>query len=102
MVKFLRAGENFQISNFIGWFCLEDKLLEQKIDTSVSCPDTEGLWTVSANSESWFPIKPPQKWVNFLWAGEKLKISSFIGLFCVKDKLQGQKTERAVYCPDTE
>ena len=53
MVKFLRADKKAEISNFIGWFCLKYKLLEQKIDTAVSCPDTEGLWKVSAKSELW-------------------------------------------------
>ena len=43
MVKFLRVGEKVKISNFIGWFCLKDKLLEEKIDTAVSSPDSEGL-----------------------------------------------------------
>ena len=41
-VKFLRAGEKVKFSNFIGWVCLKDKLLGQKIDTAVSCPDTQG------------------------------------------------------------
>ena len=45
-LKFLQADKNMQISNFIGWFCLKDKLFEQKMDTSVSCHDTEGLWKV--------------------------------------------------------
>ena len=54
MVKFLLAGKNLQILNLIGWLCLKDKLLEQKIGTSVSRPDTEELWKVSANSELWF------------------------------------------------
>ena len=43
MVKFLGAGEKVKISNFIGSFCLKDKLLEQNFDTAVSCPDNEGL-----------------------------------------------------------
>ena len=37
---------DFQFSpekNVIDRFCLKDKLLEQKIDTAVACPDTEGL-----------------------------------------------------------
>ena len=42
MVKFLQAGEIVKISHFIGWFCLKGILLEQEIDTAVSCPDTEG------------------------------------------------------------
>ena len=39
--------------------------------------------------------------VKFLGADEKIEISSFIGLFCLKDKLLGQKTETAVSSPDT-
>ena len=62
MVKFLGAGEEAEISNFIGWFCLKDKLIEQKTDAAVSSPDTEGLWKVSAKSESWFSIQATQKW----------------------------------------
>ena len=61
-VKFLGAGEKVEISNFIGWFCLKDKFLEKKMDTSVSCPDREGFWKVSAKSESCFAIQPTQKW----------------------------------------
>ena len=45
-MKFVGAGEKTKISNFIGWFCLKDILLEQKIDRTVSCPDTEGLLKV--------------------------------------------------------
>ena len=61
-VNFLRACQKVKISNFNGWFCLKDELLEQKIDRTVSCADSEGLWKVSAKSESWFPIQPSQKW----------------------------------------
>ena len=62
MVKFLGADEEAEISNFIGWFCLKDKLIEQKTDAAVSSPDTEGLWKVSAKPESWFSIQATQKW----------------------------------------
>ena len=61
-MNFLRAGEKIKISNFIGWFSLKDKLPEQRIDTAVSSPDSEGLWKVSAKSELWFPIQPSKKW----------------------------------------
>ena len=40
--------------------------------------------------------------VKFLGAGKKVKISNFISLFCLKDKLLGQKTDTAVSSPDTE
>ena len=66
LVKFLGAGKKAEISNFIGWFCLKDKLLGQKTDAAVSYPDTEGLWKISAKSELWFPIQLTQKWWNFL------------------------------------
>ena len=62
MVKFLGAGEKVKISNIIGWFCLKDKLVEQNFGIAVSCPDSEGLWKVSAKSESWFSMQPTQKW----------------------------------------
>ena len=64
-VKFLPAGKKVQISNFIGWYCLKEKLFEKQMDTSVSCPDTERLWKVSAKSESWFPIQRTKKLWNF-------------------------------------
>ena len=57
MVKFLQTGEKAKISNFIGWFRLKEKLLEEKMDTSVSCPDSKELWKISAKSEPWFPIQ---------------------------------------------
>ena len=57
-VKFVGAGEKAKIWNFIGWFCLKDILLEQKIDRTVSCPDSEDLSKVSAKSDSWFLIQP--------------------------------------------
>ena len=50
-VKFLGPGEKSKISNFIGWFCVKDKLLGQKTETTVYCPDTDGLLKVSAQSE---------------------------------------------------
>ena len=55
-VKFVGAGKRDKISNFIGWFCLKDILLEQKSERTVSCPDTEGLSKVSVKSDSWFLI----------------------------------------------
>ena len=64
-VNFLRAGEKTKISNFILWFYVKDKLLRQKTERVVYCPETEGLLKVSAQSEGWFPIQPSKKWVNF-------------------------------------
>ena len=61
MVKAFSAGEKVEISNFIIWFCLKAKFLEQKIETAVSCPDNEGLWKLSAKSELWFQIQPTKK-----------------------------------------
>ena len=61
-VNFLGASKKVEISIFINWFCLKDKLFEQKNDTAVSRPDIEGLWKVSAKSELWFPIQHTQKW----------------------------------------
>ena len=57
-VKFLGAGKNAKISDFIRWFCLKGKLAEQKIYTGVTCPDSKELWKVSAKSELCFPIQP--------------------------------------------
>ena len=64
-VKFLQTVEKVKIWNFISWFCLKEKLPEQKIDIAVSCPDTEELWKVSEKSELWFPIQPTQNSWNF-------------------------------------
>ena len=72
-VKFLPARKKVQISNFIGWYRLKDKLSEQQIDTSVSCPDTEGLWKVSAKSESRFLIQSTQELWNLLEQARRLK-----------------------------
>ena len=73
MVKFLGKGEKAEISKYIDWFCLKDKLLEQKTDTAVSSPDTEALWKALANSESWFPIQPTPKWSSFFERVRRLK-----------------------------
>ena len=102
MVKFLQTGKKAKISNFIGWFCLKEKLLEEKMDTSVSCPDSKELRKFSAKSEPWFTIQHKKNWVNFLRAGEKVKISDFIGCFCLKDSLPDQKIDTAVSCPDSK
>ena len=59
-MKFLGAGKKSEISNFISLFCPKHKLLEQRNDTAVSFPDTEGLWKVSAKSESSFTIQATQ------------------------------------------
>ena len=43
LVNFFPVDKRVKISNFIGWFCLKRKLLEQKTDTGVSFCDTDGL-----------------------------------------------------------
>ena len=73
MENFFGAGKKGEISDFIGWFCLKHKLLEQNTDTAVPSPDTEGLWKVSAKSESWFLIQPTQKWRIFLEEARRVK-----------------------------
>ena len=80
MVKFLGAGKEAEISNFIGCLCLKDKLLGQKTDTAVSFPDTEGVRKVLAKSESWFPIQRIPKWSSFLEQARRSKIQ--ISLVC--------------------
>ena len=99
--KFLRAGEKASISNFISWFCLKGKLLQNKIEAAVSCPESEGLLKVSAKSKEWFPNQPTKK-LKFLRAGEKAKISNFMGCFQLKQKLPEHKIHTAVSCPDSE
>ena len=101
LVNFLQADKKTKISNFIGLFCVKDKLLGQKTERAVYCPDTEGLLKVSAQSEWWFPIQPPKiGWISF----EQARMSKFqiIGWFCLKDKLLEQNFDTAVSCPDTE
>ena len=93
IVKFLRAGKKVKISNFIGWFCLKDKLLGQLTQHFRAMKSFSTIWILVSNSD-------PQKWVNFLRVGEKTKISNFIGWVCVKDKFLEQKTETAIYCPN--
>ena len=66
-----RAGEKVKISNFIDCFRLKENLPAQKIDTTVSSPDNNGLWKVSAISELWFPIQPSKKMVKLLQTGKK-------------------------------
>ena len=61
-MNFLPAGEKVKISNFIGWFSLKDELPEEKIDTTVSSPDSDELRKVSSKSELWFPIQPSKNW----------------------------------------
>ena len=79
MLKFLRAGEKVEISNFFLWFWLKDELVYQKMGTSVSCHDSEDLCKVSAEFESWFPIQPTTKCSNFFQQARrsKFQISSF-------------------------
>ena len=60
--------------------------------TAISCFDSEGLWKVSAKSESWFPNQPTKRWVNFVRAGESDEISNFNGLFCLKGNLLQPKS----------
>ena len=62
MSEFPLSRQEGQISNFIGLFCLKDKWLGKKMTQQVYCPDTEGLFKVSAKSELWFPIQRTQKW----------------------------------------
>ena len=57
MAEFFKAGEKVKISNFIGCFCLKDKLTEQKIYTASSCSDSKELWKGSEKSKPWFPIQ---------------------------------------------
>ena len=73
MANFLGAGKKAEISNFIIWFCVKHKLLEQKTDIVASCPDTEVLWKVSSKSELWFLIQATQKCWNLLEEPRRLK-----------------------------
>ena len=80
-----RREEKVKISNFIGLFCVKDKLVGQKTDTaSLLCwhwramKSFSKIWIVLSNSA--YP-----KMVKFLQAGKKMEIWSFIGLFCLKN-----------------
>ena len=59
-------------------------------------------FSLHKNSEISSSRQEGPKWVNFLAVGEKTKISNVIGWVCIKDKFLEQKTERAIYCPNTE
>ena len=56
MVTFLRTGKKVEVLNPFSWFRLKEKLLDEKMDTSVFCPYSKELWKVLAESEPWFPI----------------------------------------------
>ena len=94
--NFLRGDKKVKISNFISWFCLKDKLLEQKLDTAVSCPDTEVLWKMWGKTDSWFLIQPTKNCVDFFQASQKVKISNFMGFFYLKDTLVQPRTVTGV------
>ena len=57
MAKFLVVGKKIKTSKFFDWFCLKDTLFVLKNDTTVSCPDSKGLWKVSGKDKWWFPIQ---------------------------------------------
>ena len=99
---FFRAGEKVKISNFIGSFFVKGKLVEPETFTGVPCPGTEGLWKVWGKTEWWFPIQLSKNLEIFFRAGEKVKISNFIGSFFVKGKLVEPETFTGVPCPGTE
>ena len=48
MIKFLRAGQKVEVSNFISCFCLKDNLPEQNVDRASSYPDSKDLQKVSS------------------------------------------------------
>ena len=102
IMKFLRAGKKVKISNLIDWFCLKDKLLGQKNWHSIllswhwrAMKSFSTIWILVSNSD-------PQKWLNFLWAGEKVKIPNFITFLVQKINCLGKKLTQQVYCRDTE
>ena len=102
MVKFLRASEKVEISNFIGWFCLKDKFLEKK-NGHISFLSWK--WRdVESFSKIWIAVSDSAhpKMVKFLGAGEKTKILNFIVWFFVKNKLLGQKIERIFFWAELE
>ena len=60
MVKFLGAGKSAETSNFIGWFYLKDKLLEQKTDAAVSCLVLKGYEKFQQNLNRGFQFSLPK------------------------------------------
>ena len=98
----LRMGTKVKIFNFIGSFFVKGKLVEPETFTGVSCPGTEGLWTVWGKTESWFPFQPLKNLEIFFRAGRKVKVFHFIGSFFVKGKLVEPETFTGVFCPGTE
>ena len=78
--NFVQAAKKVKTSNFFSWFWLNDKLLAQKLDTTVSSPDSQGLCKVSAKSDSFFPIQPTKKCYNFFKQARRSKFQiSLVG-----------------------
>ena len=90
------------LSNFIGLFCLQAKLLDQKTFKAVSFFDTEGPWKVWAKTGLYFPIQPKINELIFLQQARRVKFSNFICLFCLKGKLPEPKILTVVWFWETE
>ena len=89
-VNFPSSRWEDQISNFIGWFCVKDKFLGQKTER-----EQFTVLTLFSKMKTLLSNSAQKNWVNFTWASEKVTISNFIALFCLTDKLLGQKTYTA-------
>ena len=100
----LAAQRNFttKISDFIGWF-----LPKREISWAKNWHSSflSRQWkAVESFSKIWILVSNSayQKMAKFLRAGKKVKISNFMGLFCLKDQLFEQRIDTESSCPDNK
>ena len=60
MVKFLQAGKKVKILNFIGWFCLKDKLLEKILTQQFLVLTLKGYEKFQQNLNRGFQVSIPK------------------------------------------
>ena len=101
-VNFAPASQRVQISNLMGLVFLKGTLVEPKTVAGVSSDDTEVSWQVWVKTDSWFPIQPRKKSVNFAPGSQTVEISNLIGLVFQKGTLVEPKTVAGVLSDDTE
>ena len=84
---YFQKARRVEFSNFIGLFCLKDKLPKPITFTRIPFCDTQGPWKVWAKAELWFRNQPKRIWWISFRQTTRVKFSNFIGLFCLKGKL---------------
>ena len=81
---------------------VKEKLLRQKNNTGMSPYNTEKLCKVWAKTQSCFLNKSYKNWSISFEQSNRVQISNFIGLLCLKGKLLQQKTFTGVFFGDPE